>query len=114
MDTTEMQAAPTGGEGRRSTPGDAVQPADRILVWLFLLTLVFGGFATTAVVFGADAVIKRAAGSVDAPAADDHAGMHPAEPTAADDHAGMHPVEPTAADGHAGMHPAEPTGGDTR
>lgn len=93
-------------DGEQAMPSDKLQRADRVLVWLWLLTLIFGGLATTAVVFGANAVIARVAAPVEPADASDHTEMHPASPTSADDHTEMHPASPTSTDDHTGMHPA--------
>lgn len=95
-------------ELRNPRPG-GVERADRILVWLCLLTLVFGGLATTVVVFGANAMLARAARTAGPAGAGDHAGMHGAGPTAASDHMEMHPAGPTAAGDHMEMQPGGPT-----
>lgn len=107
-----------------------IDRADRLLVWLFLLTLIFGGLATIAVVFSADAVLaelsrsaaeqpapqdhtghddplghKAGAVGTMAPMPQDHAGM------SMDEHAAMTPAPPTAAapHGHSGMSMPEHT-----
>jgi hypothetical protein len=81
---------------------NGVERADRVLVWLWLITLVFGGLATTVVVFGADTVL----GNVSHPSApvDDmgHMDMPATAPTGAT--AGDHgDATPTMASGE-GMH----------
>lgn len=91
-----------------------VERADRILVWLVLLTLIFGGLATVAVVFSADAVLaglSRSAAEQSAP--QDQAGHegpmgHDAGAVGTtvpmpQDHAGM------TMDEHTAMTPAPPT-----
>lgn len=79
-------------------PDTEIGRADRVLVWLVVLTLLFGGLATTAVVFGANAVLTRSAQSAamthaeaDTSGADEHAheasDEHPtALPTGSMDH----------------------------
>lgn len=106
-----------------SVAGEALSRADRALTWLCLLALVFGGLATTAVVFGSGAVLSQALPADGAevqpdqhpPQAsepDEHSG-HMSEPTATEEHAGGHtPMqEPTATEEHAGGH-MDGTGSD--
>lgn len=78
-------------------PDNDIGRADRVLVWLVVLTLLFGGLATTAVVFGANAVLTRPTRSAemrhaepDTSGADEHAheasDEHPTPPTGTMDH----------------------------
>jgi len=62
----------------RTEQSDAVERADRVLVWLWLLTFIVGGVATTAVVFGADIVLTRASQRTDPAHTDDHPAAEPA------------------------------------